>query len=661
MPRYTQADRPLRVDTVLDEDVLLLQAFSGRESMSEPYHFTVELLSEDPAVAAADLLRSPMLLTLFTPTGEPRFIHGLVKSFTELHRREDFTHYRAELVPWTWFLSLTRGCRIFQEMDVLDIVEQVFGDLGFSDYEIRCTRSYEEREYCVQYRESCLSFVHRLLEEEGIFYFFEHGESAHTMVITDANTSFQPCPHQQSARMAGEATPNEDVVTAVERQHAVHEGAVTLSDYDPLQPRLNLMHMALTEEGEEIYDYPGGFTDLDRAERYAVLQLEERELQALVLKGESTCRAFTTGFRFELRGHHRSDTNAEYVLTSVRHSAIAGDYRSWETAELDYTNEFTAIPHDVPYRPPRKTPRPRIRGTQTALVVGPSGEEIYVDRYGRIKVQFHWDREGQKDENSSCWIRVATPWAGKGWGTISIPRIGNEVVVGFEEGDPDRPLVVGSVYNAEQVPPFGLPDAGIQMGMKSRSSPGGGGHNEITMTDTAGEEMMNIHAQYDMATTVGNDQTQNVMNNRTASVAVDETMDVGSNQTLSVASNQDTSVGADQSLSVGGGQTITVGGDRALSVAGGNTVDVGADHGVTAGANVAMSSGADTSVDAGANVAVAASANADISAGAQISVSAGASITLSAGGSSIEIGPGGVTISSGGMITVQGAMIKHNA
>jgi type VI secretion system secreted protein VgrG len=307
------------------------------------------------------------------------------------------------------------------------------------------------------------------------------------------------------------------------------------------------------------------------------------------------------------------------------------------------------------------TPRPRIRGTQTALVVGPAGEEVYVDRHGRIKVQFYWDRLGQKDENSSLWIRIAMPWAGKAWGAISVPRIGNEVVVGFEEGDPDRPLIVGSVYNAEQTPPFGLPDADIQMGMKSRSSPGGGGYNEITMTDTAGTEKITIHAQYDMSTTVEHDQTQDVLNNRTANVTVDETMDVGSNQVLGVGANQDTTIGADQSLSVGGTQAITVGADRSLSVGAGNTVDVSADHSVTAGANVSSSSGANTEITAGANLTATASAAADITAGSTISISAGASITLSAGGSSIEIGAGGVTISSGGAITVTGAMIKHNA
>lgn len=660
MPRYTQADRPMRVDTVLDEDVLLLQAFSGREGVSTPYHYDVQLLSEDPELSARDLLRTPLLLTVFTPTGEKRFVHGLVKSFTELHRREDFTHYRAEIVPWFWFLSLARDCRIFQEMNVLDIIEQVFSDLGWSDFEVRCNGSYPTREYCVQYRETSLDFVSRLMEEEGIFYFFEHGESKHVLVLADGNTAFKPCPSKETARMATEAAPDEDVVTSLERHHSVHSEKVTLQDYDFLQPSLPLLISAAGEDGEEVYDFPGGYTELDQGDRYARLRLEQRELEGEVVKGDSTCRAFRSGYRFELKDHHRPDTNAEYVLTTVHHSVVAGDYRSWEGAELDYENRFVAVPYAVPYRPPLTTPSPRIHGTQTALVVGPSGEEVWVDKHGRIKVQFYWDREGEKNENSSCWIRVAMPWAGKGWGAVSLPRIGNEVVVGFEEGDPDRPLVVGSVYNAEQTPPFDLPDADIQMGMKSRSSPGGGGHNEISMTDTKGEEKITIHAQYDMDTKVLNDQGRDIGNNRTTSVAVDDTESVGSNQTMDVGADQTLSVGGNQTIDVGGDRSDSVGGNEDASVGGNRSADVGGNDELTIGGNGTVSAGINHETSTGANWKVSAGAMGEVNAAASIKITAGATITLSAGGSTVEIGPAGVTISTGAMIALQGSMIKLN-
>jgi len=651
MPRYTQAERPLRVDTVLGADVLLLHAYAGREAVSAPFHFDVDLLSEDPALSAADLLRTEMLITVFTPSGEKRYVHGLVKSFTELHRREDFTHYRAEVVPWLWFLSLTRDCRIFQRMTVLDIVEQVFGDLGYSDFDVRCTRSYPEREYCVQYRETCLAFVSRLLEEEGIFYFFEHTDSGHTMVLADDNTAFRPCPTQATGRMASEAAPDEDVVTSLERRHSVHQGVVTLQDYDFLQPTLRLLSQSTGEDGEEVYDYPGKYTVLDEGERYTRLLLEERELHGETIRGDSTCRGFESGYRFALTEHHRPDTNTDYVLVEVRHRANAGDFRSWDSPELDYRNDFVAVPHAVPYRPPVVTPKPMIRGTQPALVVGPSGEGVYVDSHGRIKGQFYWDREGQRDENSSCWIRVATPWAGKSWGAITLPRIGNEVVVGFEEGDPDRPLVVGSVYNAEQTPPFGLPDADIQMGMKSRSSPGGGGYNEITMTDTAGEEMITIHAQFDMDTSVEHDQRQNVSNNRTANVAVDETMDVGANQTLSVGGNQDVSVAGNQTVGVTGDQNVTVSGNRTTGVSGNDGVEVSGNRDVVISGNC--------TIDAGANLT--------LKAGANLTIEAGAQIVLTCGGTSITLTPGSLATSSPAITTtagashqIMGAVVMHN-
>jgi type VI secretion system secreted protein VgrG len=357
------------------------------------------------------------------------------------------------------------------------------------------------------------------MEEEGIFYYFEHTEDAHLLVLSDDSSLCKPAPAAETARFTADDLRVEEVIRELEREHSVHTGKVTLSDYDFEQPTLDLLRGQGDDELEELYDYPGRYTEPDEGERLALLWLEVEEMQRQTVRGEGSMRGFIPGFQFTLEEHYRDDANGKYIITQVHHLATAGQYRAWDTnAGLDYRNTFTCIPDGTPYRPPRRTPRPLIHGSQSALVVGPPGEEIHTDKYGRVKVQFYWDRDGQRNENSSCWIRVTTPWGGKGYGSVSIPRIGNEVMVAFEEGDPDRPVIIGSLYNAEQTPPFDLPGAGITMGMNSRSSPGGGGNNQIAMTDTKGEEKINIHAQYDMTTTVEHDDTQSVKNDRKITV-----------------------------------------------------------------------------------------------------------------------------------------------
>lgn len=532
---YTQANRPMRVKTALGEDALLLARLSGVEGVSIPFAFRLDLLSENAEVAADDVLRTPAAVTLRLGDDSERVVHGLVRRFVQLGQSEELTAYRAEIVPWLWFLSLSRESRIYQNLSVPEIVEQVFRDRGQADFELRLVKSYPPREFCVQYRETHLDFVSRLLAEEGIFYFFEHSADRHLLVLADSNGAAQPCPGIPTARMAPQSGEGgDDVVTELRREHRARPGKIALRDYDFLQPSLDLESAIADEEPEEVYDYPGGYTQPDEGERYARLRLEAQAARREVVRGEGTCRGFASGCRFDLKEHYRPDANQAYLLLRVRHTASAGDWRSWNDTPMDYRNRFVAVPHGVPWRPGRATRRPFVRGSQTALVVGPAGEEVWVDSHGRIKVQFYWDRVGRKDENSSCWIRVAQPWAGKGYGAIQIPRIGSEVVVEFLEGNPDRPLVTGCVYNADQTPPFTLPGAGIQMGMKSRSSPGGGGNNEISMTDTKGKEMMNIHAQYDMVTKVEHDDTQTVVNDRTVTVDGKHTETIKKDTTIKV-------------------------------------------------------------------------------------------------------------------------------
>jgi type VI secretion system secreted protein VgrG len=512
MGKYTQANRPMRVDTTLGEDVLLLEGFSGSEAVSAPYGYTLDLLSEEAAVAPADLLRKPVRVTIKTPDGGERYIHGLVRSLAQLGQSEGLTSYRAEVVPWLWFLSLSTDCKIFQNLSVPEIVEEVFKSQGYSDFQIKVVKTYPKRIFCVQYRETHLNFLSRLLEEEGIFYFFEHSANKHLLTLADDKSSVKPCPGQAKARMASDIGKwqQEDVVTACECENAVHTGVVTLRDYDPEQPLLQLESSVSGAHPEESYLYPGKYVTLDEGERYARLRLESEEALESVVRGAGTCRSFQSGYRFELKEHYRKDANQPYMLLELRHSGRAGDYRSWESAPFDYRNDFLAIPYSVPYRPQRVALKPRIWGTQTAVVVGKSGEEIWTDKDGRIKVQFYWDRIGKKDENSSCWIRVSQPWAGKGWGSLAIPRIGQEVVVEFLEGDPDQPIVMGKVYNADQTPPYDPGKGGVVSGLRSNTHKGKG-YNEMSMDDTAGKEKITIHAQYDMNTTVENNDTQHIV------------------------------------------------------------------------------------------------------------------------------------------------------
>lgn len=573
MPRYSQTNRPLRVDTVLGDDVLLLASFSGTEGVSTPFAFQVDMYSEDAAIDGRELLRTPLCLTVALDDGGERRIHGLVRSFTQLAQSQELTSYRAEIVPWFWFLGLSRECRIHQEMHALEIVETVFGDLGFADYDIRCAATPPVREYCVQYRESHLSFVSRLLEEEGIFYFFEHHEDQHTLVLADGNSAFPEVAGPYEIRLRSQGLGSDDVVTWMERRHSVHAGRVSLTDYDYLQPNLNLDSTLEGDGPEEIHDYhPGRYTTFEHGERQARLILQEQEARGELVHGRANCRTFESGRTFELEGHFRDDANQEYVLLQVSHAATGGDYRSWDTAAADYDVRFTAIPRSVPFRPPRTTARPTIRGSQTAEVVGKPGEEIWTDEHGRIKVQFHWDRLGEKDENSSCWVRVASHWAGKAWGAVHLPRIGQEVVVEFLEGDPDRPLVIGSVYNDEHMPPYALPDEQTKSGLKSRSSKEGGGFNEISIDDAKGSERVTIHAQKNMSTRVLNDQSATVGNDRSVTAGNDQSTTVGRDDTVTVARDRTIDVGGERRETVVGHTSLVVqAGNRSQQVAAGNS------------------------------------------------------------------------------------------
>lgn len=586
MAKYSQAGRIMRLETALGKDVLLLKDLAGEEGVSTPFHFTLDLLSEKADVKATDVIRKPATVYLDLPDGNERAIHGIINRFVQLDQTEgeEFTAYRAEMVPWLWFLSKTADCKIFQNKSVLDIVEQVFKDQGYSDFEIKCVRNYPKRDFCVQYRESHLNFVSRLLEEEGIFYLFRHTNSKHVLTLADDGSAVKPCEKQSTANMVAQpgVSEYEGVVLSLECERAAHVGQVTLRDYDYLNPTLKLESSVSGDGKGEIYDYtfPGNLATPADGERLARLQLEEQEQWQELVRGEGTCRFFQSGCQIDLQGHYRRDVNKKYQLLKVSHSGTNGDFRAGEQGEAEYRNSFVAIPQKTPFRPQRVTPKPVVQGSQTAIVVGKSGEEIWVDKHGRVKVQFHWDRDGKKDEKSSCWVRVASSWAGKGWGFIQIPRIGQEVIIDFLEGDPDMPIITGRVYNGNMDPPYALPANQTQSGAKSRSSKGGGtdNYNEFRFEDKKGKEQILLHAEKDLLVEVENDETHKVEHDRVTTIKNDETKTIEEgNEVLTITKGKQTLdiKQGDQKITLGqGNQSLSLKmGDRTVTLdKGGETV-----------------------------------------------------------------------------------------
>ena len=611
MAQYTQSNRPLRVTTPLGPDKLLLAGLDGHDAVSRPFRYTLDLRSEDFAIATDSLLRKAITIEVDLPDGSVRHINGMVSRFACVGADGVLARYEAEIVPWLWFLSLARDCRIFQKMTVPEIVEKVFKTAGYNDFSFQTRKTYPKREYCVQYRESSFDFVCRLLEDEGIYYFFEHSDTKHSMVMADDNSSFADIAGPATARFGVpmEEELLEPSIAALRTEDSVFVGKVTLSDYDPVQPTLDLERSMSGKGVEEIYDYPGKFTDPGEAERYAKLRLEAEEALHHVVRGQSdrSCHAFISGRTFTLAEHFVAGANRKYALLEVSTSAINGDYLARDGGTFSYSCTFVAVPSDTPYRPLLTTQRPTVRGSQTAMVVGPSGEEIWVDKYGRVKVQFYWDRFGEENEDSSCWVRVSSGWAGKGWGVIQLPRIGQEVIVDFLEGDPDCPIVTGRVYNAEQVHPYELPANKTQSGLKSRSSPNGTTEtfNEIRLEDKEGEEQLYVHAQRNHDVMVELDRTLTVGQDETVKVKRDRTEEVGRDEKITIKQHR--------TEQVDGNETITIKGKRAVKITDSDALDVGS----------------------------------------TLTIEAKTSIELKCGSSSIKIDPAGVTI-KGTMVKVEG-------
>lgn len=593
---YSQTNRALKIDTDLGDDKLLLRAVSGQEAISQLFRFHLDLLSEDYLIDFQSIVGTAVTLHVETEDGR-RFFHGFISKFSQGSRDGHLASYHAEMIPWLWFLTRTADCRLFQNKTVPEIIELVFKDLGFSDYKLRlCRQGYRRRDYCVQYRETDFNFISRLMEDEGIYYFFQHEKDKHTMVLLDHLAALSPCPDQPTASCdatSGAGTPVESI-SEMRFEEEFLPSAWAQTDYNFEAPSASLMVLLQQQPKWEIYDYPGTHLKRDQGNNLAEVRLEEATAFRRRATGKSNCHGFSAGFTVDVRDHYRSDMNQKWLLTTVYHQITIGDSYTSNTGatgepELYYKNVFKCIPASTPFRPSRTTTKPRVQGCQTAVVVGPEGEEIFTDKYGRVKVQFHWDREGKRDENTSCWIRVSYTWAGRGWGAIHIPRIGHEVVVDFLEGDPDQPLIVGRVYNAENMPPWKLPAKEAISGFKSNSTKGGHGYNEFSMDDTKGNELIRVHAQCDQDITVEHDERTHVGHDRTESVGRDEHIAIGRDRSEIVGRDETLTIGHDRTEIVTENETITIGRDRTEVVGNNENILIGVDRNETVNANETVS------------------------------------------------------------------------
>lgn len=493
----------LKLSTPLGDNVLTLKKFSGQEKLSEPYEFELVMLSEKKDLNFDALVGKEAAITLECGSNK-RYFHGIIGEFlqsrTDFLKQSDLTIYTAKLYPKLWMLNFTHDCRIFQNKTVIEIVNAIFDENEITDVELRLPQGgWKVREYCVQYNESCFSFVSRLLESEGIFYFFEHHQNSHKLILANSQEGYKDCPNAATAHM--ETSKRETSLMGriktcdIVRRVIPHGHA--LADFNFKTPSAKLFSAFTGKgEGKRLYEYPGRYETQGEGDQWTRLRLEADELPHNAILGLSTVPFFTPGFSFMLKGHLRNDANKKYVLHDVKHYAELSEDNKRDAL---YSNEYTAFSYETPYRAPVKTPRPFIPSTQTAIVTGKIGEEIWTDEYGRVKVHFHWDQINKKDQNSSCWIRVAQSWAGNNWGFVFTPRVGMEVIVQHLEGNPDRPIITGCVYNAGHMPPY-LPHEPTKSTIKTHSSKDGTdkNYNEIRFEDLKTKEEIYVQAEKDL-------------------------------------------------------------------------------------------------------------------------------------------------------------------
>lgn len=680
-------DRLAKVITPLG-DSLLLHSMSGREELGRLFAYELTLLSENTGIKANELLGQSVTVDVELADDQVRHFNGICTAFARGGGQGRYASYRATIRPWFWLLTRTADCRIFQNMTVPDVIKQVFRHYGLTDFDDALSGSYRTWDYIVQYRESAFTFVSRLMEQEGIYYYFKHESGKHTLVLSDgygahstasnyAEVPFFP-PEQGNLR-------ERDHLQTWRATEQIQPGAYMLNDFDFTRPKASLQGKASDPRDHakadmEIYDYPGEYEEASDGEKYAKARLQALMVQYEQLEGQGNARGLGAGNLFKLTGFPLDDQNREYLVVSTYHMIQNNLHETEHGADVGVRCDVSALESRTQFRPAQVTAKPVICGPQTAIVVGKAGEEIWTDQYGRVKVQFHWDRVGKNDENSSCWVRVSQLWAGGRWGGIHIPRIGQEVIVEFLEGDPDRPIITGRVYNGDNKPPYDLPANMTQSGIKSRSTKGGNpdNYNELRFEDKKGEEQINVQAEKNMDTlvkndetlTVGHDRTKTIKNDETTSVVGFRTETVGKDETITINGSRIETVVVDETITITGKRTESVAQNETLTIAGATRVHniAGIDSLNVAGArNVAVVGAHSLEVGGLQNISVVGASTMEVG-GARVVAVAGSSkhavkgseSTAIAGAYSLIVSKDASVSVTGGQTTKVGKDETHN-
>jgi type VI secretion system secreted protein VgrG len=699
----------LKIEPLQDEELHFSSlTYAAGLSMLEDLQLCI--LSPNANLGADDVLGQLVSLTLHQHHIDrheqlERELSGYVRRFEFEGHRGRYYRYRVEIVPWMWFLTRRADCRIFQDQSVPDIVQSVLAEhVDGASVELKLVRSYRKRTYCVQYRETDFNFIARLLEDEGIYWYFEHQGGRHKLIVVDdlgsheALAGYEALPYYANRE---QVPPDAEYLTDWRCSREVRANKVALTSYDFTAPGRSLK-VGMTAQrsyslaDHELFDFQGDYAQSADGEQLLDNRIDEEQARFEQFTGHSNASGLAAGHLFELTQHPRDDQNAQYLCTQLRLVVQAADSES-DQGRDQLSLSLAAIPASQQFRPPRRTPRPFVQGPQTAVVVGPSGEEIHTDKYGRVKAQFHWDRKGQKNEKSSCWMRVSSPWAGKSFGFIQIPRIGQEVVVDFLEGDPDQPLITGRVYNDDQMPPWDLPANASQSGVLTRSTKGGAYNNAnaLRFEDKKGSEQVWLHAEknqdievendethwvgHDRDKTIDHDETSHIKHDRTETVDHDEritihhdrtetvdhnesitiglnrTESVGNNESISIGNNRTESVGANESVSIGKNRTMDVADNEALSVGKNRDHTVGKNETVTVGDNFKHTVGKNTEVEIGDKRQTQVGKDDMLQVGKKFYLEAGDEITLKTGNASITLKKDGTIQIKGKDITVTGS------
>ncbi len=671
MPSPEQAKRQAKLITPLGKDVLVIRAMDASEGLSQLFQYNIKASSDDLNINLDDLLGKMVTVDFQLPSGSSRYFSGIVSRFSMTGVQDNYACYEMTLRPWFWLLSQSADCKIFQHMNIPDIIKLVASDHGFTDIQDELSKTYPTWEYCVQYRESAFTFLSRLMEQEGIYYYFTHQSGKHKLVLSDGYGSHKAFPDYDEIPYFPESDNNQR-----KRDHlyqwlidkSVHTGKYTLRDFDFTKPKANLevksnIDRSHDQASFEVYDYPGNYVEVSDGNNYVRNRMESTQMPYEISNSRGNARGLIPGHLFKLNGYPREDQNREYLIRTVQHQISMDSYdtsRGSGDDGFDYYCSASAMPSSETYRPDKNTPVVSIHGPQTAIVVGPAGEEIWTDKYGRIKVQFHWDRDGKSDENSSCWVRVSNNWAGKKWGAIFLPRIGQEVIIEFLEGNPNRPIVTGRVYNADCMPPYDLPSQKTQSGIKTHSSKGGASSNfnEIRFEDKKGHEELHLHAERQFTQSVEVNERHTVGNDLTKKVTRDEKIEIGRDHFKKIGKNHEQETGLNSKITIGSEHELSIGNKRTSNIGNSDTLNVGTTLTVEAGASITLKCGNSSVSITPAGITLD-SPNITMNSMGTIKMKSSIISAKSSGTTTIKSG-GLTTVSAGGILKLKGTQVINN-